>query len=60
MATKSCQIDTRGLIDTLKQKIGVTDTQLDQKIEQEQLWSLAGLLGSYDSSLSWTKLFGLR
>ncbi len=45
MATKS---DTRGLIDTLKQKIGVTDTQLDQRIEQEQLWSLAGLLGSYD------------
>ncbi len=35
-------------IDTLKQKTGVTDTQLDQTIEQEQLWSLAGLLGSYD------------
>ncbi len=37
-------IDTR----TLKQKTGVTDTQLDQRIEQEKLWSLAGLLGSYD------------
>ncbi|XP_064392947.1 uncharacterized protein LOC135340528 isoform X2 [Halichondria panicea] len=46
MATRYSQlnIDT----DTLKQKTGVTDTQLDQTIEQEQLWSLAGLLGSYD------------
>ena len=34
MATKSCQLN----VDTLKQKIGVTDTQLDQRIEQEQLW----------------------
>ncbi len=33
MATKSCQLN----VDTL-QKIGVTDTQLDQRIEQEQLW----------------------
>ncbi len=35
-------------IDTLKQKTGVTDTQLDQRIEQEQLMSLASLLGSYE------------
>ena len=38
---------TRYSLHTLKQKTGVTDTQLDQRIEQEQLWSLAGLLGSY-------------
>ncbi len=35
-------------IHTLKQKTGVTDTQLDQRIEQGKLWSLAGLLGSYE------------
>ena len=35
-------------IDTLKEKTGVTDTQLDQRIEQEQLMSLASLLGSYE------------
>ena len=35
-------------IDILKQKTGVTDTQLDQTIEEDKLWSLAGLLGSYD------------
>ncbi len=45
MATRYSQLNID--IDTLKQKTGVTDTQLDQRIEQEQLWSLAGLLGSY-------------
>ncbi|XP_064395248.1 uncharacterized protein LOC135342446 isoform X2 [Halichondria panicea] len=46
MATRYSQLSID--IDTLKQKTGVTDTQLDQRIEQEQLWSLAGLLGSYN------------
>ncbi len=46
MATRYSQLNID--IHTLKQKTGVTDTQLDQTIEQEQLWSLAGLLGSYD------------
>ena len=45
MATRYSQLNID--IDTLKQKTGVTDTQLDQRIEQEKLWSLAGLLGSY-------------
>ncbi|XP_064392955.1 uncharacterized protein LOC135340534 [Halichondria panicea] len=45
MATRYSQLNID--IDTLKQKTGVTDTQLDQRIEQEQLWSLAGVLGSY-------------
>ncbi len=44
MATRYSQLN----IDTLKQKTGVTDTQLDQRIEKEKLWNLAGLLGSYD------------
>ncbi len=46
MATRYSQLNID--IDTLKQKTGVTDTQLDRTIEQEQLWSLAGLLGSYE------------
>ena len=46
MATRYSQLNID--IHTLKQKTGVTDPQLDQRIEQEQLWSLAGLLGSYD------------
>ncbi len=46
MATRYSQLNID--IHTLKQKTGVTDTQLDQRIEQEKLWSLAGLLGSYD------------
>ncbi len=45
MATRYSQLNID--IDTLKQKTGVTDIQLDQRIEQEQLWSLAGVLGSY-------------
>ncbi len=45
MATRYSQLNID--IDTLKQKTGVTDTQLDQTIEQEQLMSLASLLGSY-------------
>ncbi|XP_064392953.1 uncharacterized protein LOC135340532 isoform X2 [Halichondria panicea] len=46
MATRYTQLNID--IDTLKQKTGVTDTQLDQTIEQEQLMCLASLLGSYD------------
>ncbi len=49
MATRYSQLNID--IDTLKQKTGVTDTQLDQTIEQEQLMSLASLLGSYMISL---------
>ncbi len=45
MATRYSQLNID--IDTLKQKTGVTDTQLDQRIEQEHLMSLASLLGSY-------------
>ena len=49
MATRSRHDSQLNIdIDILKQKTGVTDTQLDQRIEHEQLWSLAGLLGSYD------------
>ncbi len=44
MATRYSQLN----IDTLKLKTGVTDTQLDQRIEQEHLMSLADLLGSYE------------
>ncbi len=48
MATKATRYSQLNIdIDTLKQKTGVTDTQLDQRIEQEKLLSLAGLLGSY-------------
>ena len=43
MATRYSQLN----IDTLKQKTGVTDTQLDQRIDEDKLLSLAGLLGSY-------------
>ena len=46
MATRYSQLNID--IDTLKQKTGVTDIQLDQRIEQEQLWSPASLLGSYE------------
>ncbi len=46
MATRHSQLNID--IDTLKQKTGVTDTQLDQRIEQENLLSLASLLGSYE------------
>ncbi len=46
MATRYSQLNID--IDTLKQKTGVTDTQLDQTIEQEKLMSLASLLGSYE------------
>ncbi len=45
MATRYSQLNID--IDTLKQKTGVTDTQLDQRIEQEKLLSLASVLGSY-------------
>ncbi len=45
MATRYSQLNIDIDIDTLKQKTGVTDTH--QTIEQEQLWSLSGLLGSY-------------
>ncbi len=46
MATRFSQLNID--IHTLKQKTGVTDTQLDQRIEQEKLLSLASLLGSYE------------
>ncbi len=34
-------------IDIVKQRTEITDTKLDSRIEENKLWKLAGLLGSY-------------
>ncbi len=45
MATRAT---TRLSIDDIKLRTGISDAQLDTRIEEDELWELSGLLDSYE------------
>ncbi len=46
-------------VDEIKQRTGISDTQLDTRIQEDKLWDIAGLLGDYKFYVE-TPGFGLK
>ncbi len=38
----------RFCVDDIKKRTGISDAQLDRRLEKDKLWELAGVLGSYE------------